>query len=72
LFTAGGEKLNCGRLTATPAMRLGGEHWGASALPLRPLAAATVVRSGGWWWSELGGNGGRGKRSARVSMKEQT
>jgi hypothetical protein len=24
-----------------------GEHWGASALPLRPLAAATVVRSGG-------------------------
>jgi hypothetical protein len=29
LFTAGGEKLNCGRLTATPAMRLGGGALGS-------------------------------------------
>jgi hypothetical protein len=29
LFTTSGEKLKCGRLTATPAMRLGGEASGS-------------------------------------------
>jgi hypothetical protein len=29
LFTTGGEKLKCDRLTVTPAMRLGGEAPGS-------------------------------------------
>jgi hypothetical protein len=47
LFMTDEEKLKCDWPAATPAMRLGGEHWRASMLPLRPLAAAPVVCSGG-------------------------
>jgi hypothetical protein len=46
LFMTGGEKLKCGWLATTPGTRLDGGE-GASTLPLRPLAAAPMVRNSG-------------------------